>query len=139
GTSCRSIGIYIIQHMTNRIRIRLLLSAIPIFLVTGMLHAQDETWFTDITKETNLEGVKGGQVSALDINNDGWPDLLLQNLSYDRSMKTRIYMNQQGPASSDPRDRIFVDVTDSAGVYANPDPNVTGRIADVWGMADVNN
>lgn len=125
--------------MTNRIRIRLLLSAIAIFLVTGMLHAQDETWFTDITKETNLEGVKGGQVSALDINNDGWPDLLLQNLSYDRSMKTRIYMNQQDPASSDPRDRIFVDVTDSAGVYANPVPNVTGRIADVWGMADVNN
>ena len=56
-------------------------------------------------------------VSALDVNNDGYPDLLLQNLSYDRSEKTRIYLNLHDPSSSDPKDRIFVDFTDSTGAY----------------------
>ncbi len=127
------------QHVSARIFSGLLLSAALIFLAAGSLHAQDSTWFSDVTAQTNLSGVKGGQVSALDINGDGYPDLLLQNLSYDRSMKTRIYLNLQDPASTDPKDRIFVDFTDSTGVYANPLPDVTGRVADVWAMADVNN
>jgi hypothetical protein len=103
------------------------------------MEAQDTTWFSDITAKSKLEGAKAGQISALDINNDGWPDLLLQNLAYDRSMKTRFYLNRQDPASSDPKDRIFVDVTDSTDMYTNPQEGVVGRIADVCAMADVNN
>jgi hypothetical protein len=117
----------------------MLLPALLILIGAGRLQGQDTTWFHDITTKTNLTGEKAGQISALDINNDGWPDLLLQNLSYDRSMKTRFLLNRQDPASSDPRDRIFVDFTDSTGMYANPQPGVIGRIADVCAMADVNN
>ena len=106
--------------------------------ITAPLAAQDTTWFRDITPTSQLEGAKAGQISALDINADGWPDLLLQNLAYNRSMKTRFYLNLPDPASSDPKDRIFVDYTDSTGAYANPQSGATGRIADVWAMADVN-
>ena len=123
----------------HTLRLLAVLSVALILIAAGSLRAQDTTWFTDITARTQLTGVKGGQVSALDVNNDGWPDLLLQNLSYDRSMKTRFLLNLQDPASSDPKERIFVDFTDSMGVYANPIPGVTGRVADVWAMADINN
>lgn len=135
------------RQTPDSVLFRFLLRALPYVILAALagvlgsatLRAQDTTWFSDITAKSNLNGVKGGQLSALDINNDGYADLLLQNLSYDRSGKTRILLNRQDPASSDPKDRIFVDVTDSTGVYANPDPNAHGRIADVWAMADVNN
>jgi hypothetical protein len=54
-------------------------------------------------------------------------------------MKTRFYLNLDDPNSIDPKDRIFVDFTDSTGMYANPQPGVVGRIADVSALADVNN
>ncbi|MDB5035015.1 MAG: hypothetical protein JWQ98_2256 [Chlorobi bacterium] len=125
------------QQISIRLLAGLLLTAMA--FATGTLRAQDTTWFTDITAKTKLTGVKGGQISALDINNDGYPDLLIQNLSYDRSGKTRFLLNLPDPSSSNPKDRIFVDVTDSTNMYANPDPSVTGRVADVCAMADVNN
>lgn len=103
------------------------------------LSAQDKTWFRDVTKEVNLLSAKSGQISSCDINGDGYPDLLLQNLAYDRSMKTRLYLNVENPDSSNPQARIFVDITDSANIYENRDKSVQGRIADTWGMADVNN
>ncbi len=127
------------QQISLRVLFGFLLAGTLASIAASSLRAQDTTWFSDITTKSNLDGVKGGQVSALDINNDGYPDLLLQNLAYDRSMKTRFYLNLQDPASSDPKDRIFVDYTDSTGAYANPDPNAIGRVADVWAMADVNN
>jgi len=127
------------RHRSTRLLSGLFFSHVLMLALGAPLLAQDATWFSDITEQTRLTGAKAGQISALDVNNDGYPDLLLQNLSYDRSMKTRIYLNLQDPESSDPKDRIFVDVTDSTGMYANPDPSVTGRIADVWAMADVNN
>lgn len=127
------------QHITTRLPDRLSLIVLLLIITAGSLSAQDTTWFSNITQQTSLMGVKGGQVSALDINNDGYADLLLQNLSYDRSMKTRFLLNLQDPNSANPKDRIFVDKTDSMGVYANPVSGVSGRIADVWAMADVNN
>jgi enediyne biosynthesis protein E4 len=116
----------------------LLLTLIASIVAVSSARAQDTTWFRDITAKSGLEGAKGGQISALDVNADGYPDLLLQNLAYNRGMKTRFLLNLQDPSSSDPKDRIFVDRTDSMGVYANPQAGVTGRIADVWAMADVN-
>jgi hypothetical protein len=138
GIPCITIELPAMQH--NRFRLlTAYLFSVMLALAAGRLHAQDTTWFSDITEKTKLTGFKAGQISALDINNDGYPDLLLQNLSYDRSGKTRFLLNEQDPASADPKDRIFVDVTDSSGMYANPDPSVMGRIADVCALADVNN
>lgn len=113
-------------------------SIVILAVIISTASAQDTTWFRDITATSNLEGAKAGQISALDINADGWPDLLLQNLAYNRTMKTRFYLNLPDPSSNDPKDRIFVDYTDSTGAYANPQQGAVGRIADVWAMADVN-
>ena len=101
--------------------------------------AQDATWFSDITSATKLDSARSGQISATDINNDGYPDVLLLNISYNRSMKTRLYLNKQHPDSANPKARIFVDVTDESNMYENRDTSVKGRVADCWGMADLNN
>lgn len=113
---------------------------IPLFLLMMLPSlAQDNTWFKDITEKVGLNAAKSGQINSCDVNGDDYPDLLLQVLSYDRSMKTRLYLNLQDPNSSDPKDRIFVDYTDSSRIYTNRDNGIKGRVADVWGMADVNN
>lgn len=127
------------QQTSIRLHAALLVSAIAFILSFGSLRAQDSTWFREITEQTKLTGKKAGQISALDINSDGWPDLLLQNLAYDRSMKTRFLLNLPDPASPDPTKRIFVDFTDSTGMYVNPISGVIGRVADVCAMGDVNN
>ncbi|MFM8438590.1 MAG: FG-GAP repeat domain-containing protein, partial [Candidatus Kapaibacterium sp.] len=101
--------------------------------------AQDATWFRDVTTAMKLDSARSGQISATDIDNDGYPDLLLLNISYNRSMKTRLYMNRQHPDSANPKARIFVDVTDQSNMYENRDTSVKGRVADCWGMADLNN
>lgn len=101
--------------------------------------AQDKTWFKDITEKVGLRTARSGQISSCDINGDDYPDLLLQVLAYDRSMKTRLYLNRQDPQSSNPADRVFIDFTDSSGIYANRDKALKGRVADIWGIADINN
>lgn len=115
--------------------------AVFTILCVSAIHsfAQDKTWFKDITEKVGLRSARSGQISSCDINGDDYPDLLLQVLAYDRSMKTRLYLNRQDPQSSNPSDRIFIDFTDSSGIYANRDKSVTGRVADIWGIADINN
>lgn len=118
---------------------RYYIAIIALCMLSVSAKGQDNTWFKDITDKVGLRAAKSGQISSCDINGDDYPDLLLQVLSYDRSMKTRLYLNQQDPASSDPKDRIFVDFTDSSRIYTNRDNGIKGRVADIWGMADVNN
>ncbi len=101
--------------------------------------AQDATWFSDVTTASRLDSARSGQISATDIDNDGYPDLLLLNISYNRTMKTRLYRNKQHPDSANPKARIFVDVTDQSNMYENRDTSIKGRVADCWGMADLNN
>lgn len=101
--------------------------------------AQDATWFRDVTKSVRLDTVKSGQISACDINLDGYPDVLLQNLAYNRSKKTRLYLSKQNPDSTNPSARIFVDVTEESNMYQNRIDNIDGRVADTWGIADLNN
>ncbi|MBL0332983.1 MAG: VCBS repeat-containing protein [Chlorobiota bacterium] len=109
------------------------------FLFVNYAYSQDTTWFKDVTAASKLNSVKSGQISSVDLNGDDYPDLILTNLAYDRTMKTRIYYNFDNPDSSNPKARIFVDVTDSISVYVNRDPAVKGRVADVWATADFNN
>ncbi len=103
------------------------------------LKAQDATWFTDITHQAHLDSARSGEISAVDFNGDGYPDLFFQYLSYDRSMKTRLWMSRQNPDSANPAARIFVDVTAESNMYENRDSTVKGRVADCWGIADLNN
>ncbi len=103
------------------------------------LTAQDQTWFKDVTTALRMDSVRSGQISTADFNGDGFPDLFFTNLSYNRSMKSRLWLNLHNPDSANPAARIYVDVTDSCGMYENRDSNIKGRIADTWGIADFNN
>jgi hypothetical protein len=120
---------------------RIYLTGLLLFLgmIPGILQAQDTKWLKDITESTGLRRVKSGQISACDLNGDKYPDLLLQNLSYNRSRQTRLYLNIQNPDSASPNARKFIDITDSSRIYFNRNSDTMGRVADVWGMADLNN
>ncbi|MBS1913003.1 MAG: VCBS repeat-containing protein [Bacteroidetes bacterium] len=117
---------------------RYVLPILFMLLFVAGARAQDTTWFSDATAKAGLAGAKGFRINIVDIDNDDYPDLLLENGLSTREKLTKIYLNRQNPASTNPRDRIFVDVTDSSGIFANPDGD-TSRVIDIATMADVNN
>lgn len=105
-------------------------------------HAQNTSWFSNATDDTGLTGVKGYRMNIVDINNDLYPDLVLENSQATLSKRdslTKLYLNQQRPGSTNPRERVFVDITEGSGIFTNPDPNEQGRVVDIVTMADVNN
>ena len=104
--------------------------------------AQDLTWFSDGTQETGLENAKGFRINIVDLNNDDYPDLILENGQATISKRDtlgRLYLNTQKPGSTDPRERIFVDITHESGIYVNPDASQDNRVIDMMTLADVNN
>lgn len=104
--------------------------------------AQDLTWFSDGTQETGLENAKGFRINIVDLNNDDYPDLILENGQSTISKRDtlgRLYLNTQKPGSTDPRERIFVDITHESGIYVNPDASQDNRVIDMMTLADVNN
>ncbi len=106
------------------------------------LYAQDTSWFSDATKETGLESARGFRINIVDINNDDYPDLILENgqsTISKRDKLTKLYLNTQNPQSDDPHDRLFVDITEGSGIFANPDQSQDSRVIDMITMADVNN
>jgi len=71
-------------------------------------------------------------IYAADINNDNYPDILLEAGSQTPN-QLRLFLNVQNPSSSDKFDRVFTEITESFGI------NPAGTIADLAAMADVNN
>jgi hypothetical protein len=103
--------------------------------------AQDSTWFSDATAAAGLTGAKGFRINIVDLNNDEYPDLMLinSNASISTQQKlSRLYMNIQDPASTNPQDRIFKNVTEGSGIFASSIGD-TGRVFSCATMADVNN
>lgn len=118
-----------------------LIGAISLGVCT-QLRAQNSTWFSDATKATGLENARGFRINIVDINNDDYPDLILENSQgtiSKRDKLTKLYLNTQNPQSDDSRDRLFIDITEGSGIFANPDPTQDSRVIDMITMADVNN
>ena len=116
---------------------------LAVFLIaSAVVHctarAQDTTWFTNSTAKAGLTGVKGFRINIVDFNNDNYPDLLLENGLSNRDKLTRLLVNRQNPESSNPHDRVFVDVTEGSGLFASPSGD-TSRVIDIATMADLNN
>ena len=112
--------------------------ACPLFV-----HAQDKSWVKDVTTDVGMSGIKGARVNMVDINNDKYPDLFVQEelgakLST-RARNMKIYLNQHDPSSTDLAKRKFVDITNESGVWVHPDIPDSSRVIDIALMADLNN
>lgn len=103
--------------------------------------AQDASWFPEATSDVGLKGLSGFRITAVDIDKDDYPDLVLWNdHTASDNQNISILMNRPGANG-----RTFVDVTAQSGVNvntqgANADGGpLTGRMSHVFGMADLDN
>jgi hypothetical protein len=104
------------------------------FLLNCLLttFSQNKSWFTDVTTHAGLDSIMNYFMYVSDVNNDNYPDILLEAGSQTPN-QLRLFINIQNHQSTNSFDRIFREETESSGI------NPPGTIADLAGMADVNN
>lgn len=91
--------------------------------------------FTEITAQVGLGQVQGTRVSAVDLDNDGWTDLVFHSGGTVRDNPPtlyvkRVFMNHQG---------TFVDATAESGMLDSRDGPGTGRLSELMLFGDVDN
>lgn len=75
---------------------------------------------------------------AVDLDGDGWPDLVLQKLGDPHDRKSVVVlMNRRDPRHAD--DRVFVDATAESNLLCNRRADDSGRMVSALVFADVNN
>lgn len=96
------------------------------------------TAFREATSEFQLDalGVEGTRLSAVDLDNDGYPDLVVRRggllRDEDAARSTWVLKNEGG--------KRFVDVTASSGLLATREAaDGKGRPGEVWAFGDVDN
>lgn len=104
-------------------------------------NAQDETWFKDVTAETGISEKYGTKMYVADVNGDDYEDLFTietkNNTEYFNDRQTlHLYLNVKNETTGG---RMFKDVSATSGIWANVDPNDTGRRTTVIALADVDN
>lgn len=104
--------------------------------------AQDATWFPEATNDVGLKGLAGFRITAIDVDKDDYPDLVLWNdHTGTDNQNLSLLLNKPGPNGG----RTFVDATAQSGLNvntqgANADGGpLTGRMSHVFGMADLDN
>lgn len=122
----------------NVYKIKLAAFALCLMLFGSKAFAQDTespdtSWFTDVTDKVGLNHmVNPGGLLIVDVNNDDYPDLItFSGLGSDTGV--HLYLNEEAPGSTDPTNRVFVDVTATSGL------NVPGVYHDLAGAADFDN
>ena len=104
----------------------------------GAQAAADPPWFTLVTTQTGLTGVIGRNISVVDVNGDGYLDLLLHlplnEAAGDVLNKQFLYLNRPTGGG-----RRFVDFTADSGIRANRRGTDEGRHSSLAIFADVNN
>lgn len=119
---------------------KLNLTALFLLLVASHLHAQSSSWTRLVTSEVGLDSARAFGQFVADINNDHYPDLVTVEGAWHTGAvnNLRVYLNIQDTASTDHKDRLFVDITAQSGVNAKPDGGDSrGTLAVA--LADVNN
>lgn len=95
----------------------------------------DEDWFYDRTEEHGLADVRGNRITAVDFEDDGWVDLLVNPVAshvvndFAGTRYNWLLKNDHG---------TFVDVTEASGVTAYPD-GTDGRAFGLASWGDVDN
>ncbi len=112
-----------------------------VFFSIQIAHAQDTSWFKLQTHNVNLDTALTYRMYVADINNDGYPDFITLKGSVGMGVANciKVYINVQDSGSTDPHDRMFVDVTQSSGVNAPVSPLTVSKGSLVAALADVNN
>jgi len=103
--------------------------------------AQDETWYTDVTINTQLSNKYGTKMYVADVNGDDYEDLFTietkNNTEYFNDRQTlHLYLNVKNDTTGG---RMFKDVSQESGIWSNVDPADTGRRTTVMALADVDN
>ncbi len=102
------------------------------FAVASAANAQDSTWFKAITTQVGLDSIDNYFMCVADINGDDYPDIVLQ-AGVQTENQVRVFLNTRRSATGDAGDRLFVETTEVSGI------NGPGRIADLIGLADLDN
>ncbi len=97
--------------------------------------------FAERTEALGLIGVEGQRVSAVDLDNDGAPDLIVRKVgagpndpAADPTARTAWILHNEIAEG-----RGFVDVSDSSGFFTPRSGGVAGRPGEVIAFADVDN
>lgn len=100
-------------------------------------------WFTNVTSEAGLGGLLGFRLSVVDINGDGYPDILAHLAQNENTgdvlNKQVVYLNAPLHDPANPFRRRFIDYTAASNVRANREGTNTGRHSDAGIFADVDN
>jgi len=105
-------------------------------LVVAFPAAGQKTAFTDIAKKVGLEDVIGCRTGFVDLDGDGWQDILiLSSLKHTRRESLRMFLSRPGKAGK----RRFVEETEASGLLANRNPNQEGRVVSLFITGDANN
>lgn len=98
--------------------------------------------FTDATGSWGLSEVRGGRMSAADLDGDGYPDLIVSDVTShtrdDFAAGERyhyVLFNREGVGGG----RTFVDGTQESGLFAPRDGGDAGRAAQIHVFGDVDN
>jgi enediyne biosynthesis protein E4 len=120
------------MNINNRIR-KSILTIFVFYPILFQVNAQNPTWFTDVTNQVGgayFDTILNYRIYAVDVNNDDYPDLLLQYNNMQLN-QLRLFINTAD--ASGVNERKFIETTATSGI--NP-PN---RSADMAAIADFNN
>ncbi len=111
-------------------------------MTTSAAMAQATGWFTRVPAYQSglMDSTRVHFVSVADVNNDGYPDVLLMYSAsgiYHERKPLKLYLNTQAPGSVNSKDRRFIDVTSQS--MLNMVTGDTGQNANCYTLADFNN
>ncbi len=109
-------------------------------LPVNLLNAQSSSWLEIVTTSKGLDSFRSFAPFVADINNDNYPDIISVEGAWSAVAvnNLRVYLNIQDTQSTNPNDRLFIDITTQSGINAKPGGGDSrGRLAVA--LADINN
>lgn len=103
--------------------------------------AQTSSWVSLSSNTVGLDSALAFCNYVADINNDKYPDIVTVEGGWGPTAQNnlRVYINVQKTGSTNPKERIFLDVTGTSGINAMPTAGDTSRGTLVVALADINN